>query len=208
MRRSATGAIAVLLGALLALPAEATAAPVDVSGGFGGFRASAQWLFPPESPRSGQTFAFAEVYQSATSTDGGGIAVVGIGVCVFVRDTDTTRECRGSGFTHELVAGELELSPTLGSARVDYFEGGNGYHLAWEATDQVPTVAPAYGTSESAVVAGGKIVRNAVADGTVIGLALDQAIDRAANLSRGGSFGATLQPVDGRVDVRFSLQAR
>jgi len=205
VRRTAAGAAVALLGVVLAPAVPAGAAPVDVSGMFGGFRASALWTFAPDNPRSAQTFAFAEVYQPVTTLNGSGIAVVGVGACVFVHDDDRQRQCTGSGFTHEIVAGELELSPTLATAKLDYFERGNGYHVTWMATDVVPDVSPSYGTSEHAVAAGGKISRNAVAVGTVIGLDLNQATDQMASLSRGGSFGATFQPVDGRVDVRFRL---
>ena len=91
------------------------------------------------------------------------------------------------------------MSPTLATARVDYFERGEGYHITWRATDTVPTVDPAVGHGGSAVAVGGKIVRDAVADGTVIGLALDQASAHAARLSRGGSFEPGL--VSERLDV-------
>jgi hypothetical protein len=208
VRRAAAGAAVALAGAGLALGVPASAAPVDVSGMFGGFRASAVWTFPPDTPRSAQTFAFAEVYQPVTSLNGSGIAVVGVGACVFVHDADRERQCTGSGFTHELVAGELQLSPTLANAKIDYFERGNGYHVTWSATDVVPTATPSYGMSASAVAVGGRIARNAEAHGTVIGLDLDQADRQAAVMSRGGSFGATFQPVEGRVDVRFRLPAR
>lgn len=205
MRRTAAGAALALLGAGLALASPASAAPVDASGMFGGFRASAIWIFAPDNPRSAQTFAFAEVYQPVTSLDGSGIAVVGVGACVFVHDDDRSRQCTGSGFTHEIVAGELQLSPTLGNAKLDYFERGNGYHVTWSATDVVPTVTPSYGTGGNAVAVGGRIARAAVAHGTVIGLDLDQATEQGATLSRGGSFGVTFQPVEGRVAVRFRL---
>jgi hypothetical protein len=198
VRRWATSAVIGLIGAVLAFPSPSFALPVDVSGGFGGFRASAQWVFPPENPRSAQTFAFAEVYQPVTNTNGG-VAVVGVGVCVFVHEQDTTRECRGSGFAHDLVPGELELSPTLNTARLDYFERGYGYHVTWDAKDPVPTVTPDWGLSASAVAAGGRISRAAVAEGTVIGLDLNQASAQAATLGRGGSFGAALHPDGDRI---------
>ena len=204
--RRAGAAVVVALVLLLARPVVAVAAPVDVSGAFGGFRASAMWWFPAESEGGAQTFAFAEVYQAVTTIDGGGIAVIGIGACVLSNSDDSgSRICRGAGFAHELVAGELELSPTLDSARVDYFERDEGYHVTWKATEPVPTVTPAHGWSDSAVAAGGKIFRNAVADGTVRGMALDQAVSQTGDLSRGGGFGATLQPAGGRVEVSFRL---
>src|SRR5207248_4414198 len=154
VRRATAGVALTLVGAGLAQALPASAAPVDVSGMFGGFRATAVWTFAPDTPRSAQTFAFADVYQPVTSLDGSGIAVVGVGACVFVHDDDRSRQCTGSGFTHEIVAGELQLSPTLGNAKLDYFERGNGYHVTWSATDVVPTVTPSYGTSEHAVAAG------------------------------------------------------
>ena len=190
---SPVAGVMVLL-ALLAQPGVASAAPVDVSGAFGGFRASAQWWLPPEGDGVTQTYAFAEVYQPATTTDGSGIAVIGIGNCVKSDAGEDGRICRGAGFPHDLVAGELELSPTLDSARVDYTEAGGKYHVTWTATDAVPTVTPAHDRGDRAVAAGGKIFRNAVAEGTIRGLAFDRAIARSADLSRGGAFGATFQP--------------
>jgi hypothetical protein len=200
---STVAGVMVLL-ALLAQPGVASAAPVDVSGAFGGFRASAKWWLPPEGDGVTQTYAFAEVYQPATTTDGSGIAVIGIGNCVKSDAEEDGRICRGAGFPHELVAGELELSPTLDSALVDYAEAGGEYHVTWKATDALPTITPAHERGERTVAAGGKIFRNAVAGGTIRGLTFDQAIDRAADLSRGGAFGATFQP-GGRVEVTFRL---
>jgi hypothetical protein len=190
----------LMLLALLAQPGVASAAPVDVSGAFGGFRASAQWWLPPESDGVTQTYAFAEVYQPATTADGRGIAVLGIGNCVRSDSEEDGRICRGAGFPHELAAGELEVSPTLDSARVEYVEAGGRYHVTWKATDAAPTITPAHERGERTVAAGGRIFRNAMAEGTIRGLAFDRAIDRAADLSRGGAFGATLRP-DGRVDL-------
>ena len=80
--------------------------------------------------------------------------------------------------------------------------------MTWSATDLVPTATPSWGMSGSAVAVGGRIARNAEAHGTVIGLDLDQADRQGAVMSRGGSFGATFQPVEGRVDVRFRLRVR
>jgi hypothetical protein len=205
--RSLNGRATVVVSALVALlswPGVASAAPVDISGAFGGFRASAKWWLPPEEDGVTQTYAFAEVYQPATTTDGSGIAVIGIGNCVKSEAEEDGRICRGAGFPHELVGGELELSPTLDSARVDYSEAGGQYHVTWTATDAAPTVTPAHDRGDRAVAAGGKIFRNAVAEGTIRGLAFNQAIDRAADLSRGGAFGATFRP-DGRVEATFRL---
>lgn len=196
----------VVLVALLSWPGVASAAPVAISGAFGGFRASAQWWLPPEGDgvTFNQTYAFAEVYQPATATDGSGIAVIGIGNCVKSDADDDGRLCRGVGFPHALVAGELELSPTLDSARVDYSQAGGQYHVTWKATDAAPTVTPALDHGEHVVAAGGTIFRDAFAEGTIRGMAFDRVTARAADLSRGGAFGATFQP-DGRVEVTFHL---
>ena len=201
------GSVIVLVLALLSGPGVAAAAPVDVGGAFGGFRASAMWWFPRDSGGTTQSYAFAEVYQPATTTDGSGIAVIGLGACVQADGGEDVRLCRGIGFPHELVGGELELGPTLDSARVDYIQDDKAYHVIWTATDAVPTVSPSHGRSESAVAVGGKIFRNAVADGTVRGLTLDHAVKRAADLSRGGGFGAAFQPSDHRrpFEVTFRL---
>jgi hypothetical protein len=200
-----TAVVVVALIGWLVQPVRAIAAPVDVSGAFGGFRASAKWWLPPESDGVTQTYAFAEVYQPATTTDGSGIAVIGLGNCIASAQEEDGRLCRGAGFPHDLVAGELELSPTLDSARVEYTEAGGEYHVIWTATDAVPTFTPAHDRGDRAVAAGGKVFRNATADGKIRGLSFaDQAVDRAADLSRGGAFGAAIQP-DGRVEFVFRL---
>ena len=203
MAPTASALVAVVLG-LLAWPGAASGAPVDVSGAFGGFRASATWWLPAESDGVTRTYAFAEVYQPATTTDGSGIAVIGLGNCVKSDQEEDGRLCRGAGFPHDLAPGELELSPALDSARVDYSEAGGRYHVTWKATDAVPTITPAHDRGERAVAAGGRIFRNAVADGTIRGVGFDQAVERGADLSRGGAFGVAYQP-DGRVEVTFRL---
>ncbi|MGH9000848.1 MAG: hypothetical protein ACRDY7_15820 [Acidimicrobiia bacterium] len=194
-----TALATAVLTAVLAVPAGGAEPPKAPFGGGVGERASAIWIFPSDDGGSSRDFYFTEVYQGVNNAGPGGVAVVGFGTCSTTDPEDPDAElCRGFGYGHVLAPGEFEVDPLLDTAVLDYQDNEERHYgdvaerhrVTWKALDPVPGAAPFYGAGARGAGAEAKMFKRVAADGEVLGVTFDDAVERSAALARSGAFGA------------------